>query len=156
MSIELALGVVILLSLIGNRILSLLVGLLLRIPAHLLLPTVYLMDVIQIPFFYWIYENGSTLIAHLPASIRGWFNKDWRVTSMSRWTTRLGSLGVFVVAAMPTFGGGMWSAVFLAYGLRLRKTWSYFLIGLGSLLSYLSLFWVLDTLVRTFRYFSSR
>src|SRR5579864_63227 len=107
MSIELALGVVILLSLIGNRILSLLVGLILHVPAMWLLPTVYLMDVIQIPFFYWVYENGSTLINRLPVSMRGWFHKDWRVTSMGRWTTHLGSLGVFVVAAMPTFGGGM-------------------------------------------------
>src|SRR6266480_2808722 len=131
MSIELALGVVILLSLVGNRILSLLAGLILRVPAVWLLPTVFLVDVLQIPMFYWIYENGSHVMKRFPTSIRGWFNRDRTRTPLGRWTTHLGSLGVFVVAAMPTFGGGMWSAVFLAYGLRLRKSWSYFLIGLG-------------------------
>ena len=57
MSIELALGIVALLSLVGNRILSLLVGLILRVPAIWLLPTVYFLDVIQIPFFYFIPPN---------------------------------------------------------------------------------------------------
>src|SRR5438477_10928429 len=128
MSIELALGVVILISLIGNRILSLLVGLILRIPAISLIPTVFLIDVLHIPMFYWIYENGSTMMNRLPVSIRGWLNKDRGITSLGRWATSFGSFGVFAVAALPTFGGGMWSAVFLAYGLRLRKSWSYFLI----------------------------
>jgi len=155
MSIELALAVTVAISLVGNRIFSVLAGLIFRIPPVMLLGTLFVVDMIQIPFFYWLYENSATVLNHLPARLRAWFSKDWGITALGRWTSSLGGLGVFLVAALPTFGGGMWSAVFLAYGLRLRKSLSYFLIGLASMVSYLSLFWVLDTLVRTVRYFSS-
>jgi hypothetical protein len=153
MSLKLALVIVAAISLVGNRILSLLVGLLLRVPAVWLLPMVYVLDLIQIPFFYWLYEHSATVLDRLPPRVRSWFGKDWSSTTLGQWTSSLGSLGVFLVAILPTFGGGMWSAVFIAYGLNLRKSWSYLLMALGSLVSILCLFWVLDTLVRTFRYF---
>ena len=153
MSIHLALAIVAGVSLVGNRILSLLVGLLLRVPAAWLLSTVYILDVIQIPFFYWLYENSAAVLNRLPPRMQSWLGKDWSGTALGRWTSSLGGLGVFLIATLPTFGGGMWSAVFIAYGLHLRKSWSFFLMALGSLTSILCLFWVLDTLVRTFRYF---
>jgi uncharacterized membrane protein len=156
MSVGLALLAVTVAALIGNRILSVLVGLFLRVPADGLLPLVVALDWIQIPFFYWVYENGSTVVSRLPAPARLWLSKDWTASPLGRWTNSLGGAGVLLVAMLPTFGGGMWSAVFLAYGLRLRRSWSYFLMATGSLISYLCLFWVLDTLVRTVRYFAAR
>src|SRR5437868_6753992 len=100
MSFELALAVTGLISLIGNRILGVLMGLILRVPAVWLLPTVYLLDVLQIPFFYWLYENGSTLIARLPAPLRAWFGKEWSLSVLGRWTHSLGGAGVFLVATL--------------------------------------------------------
>ena len=154
MSIQLALSVVILVALVGNRIFSLLAGLILRVPASILLPTVLIVDLLQIPMFYWLYEHGSVLITKLPPSMQAWFEKGKGSNPLGRWTSSIGGFGVFIMAALPTFGGGMWSAVFLAYSLNLKRTWSYLIISLGSLVSYLSLYWVLDTLVRTVRYFS--
>jgi hypothetical protein len=58
-----------------------------------------------------------------------------------------------MVAALPTFGGGMWSATFLAYGLGLKRSSSYVWMILGSALSYATLYWVLDALIRTIHYF---
>jgi hypothetical protein len=156
MSLHLALGIVIAVSIIGNRIFSVLAGLILRIPAAWLLPTLYIVDLIQIPLFYWLYENSATVLARLPGPLQRLFGKDWSTTTLNRWTASLGGLGVFFVAAFPAMGGGMWSAVFVAYGLRLKKVWSYIIMALASLLSYLTLYWVLDTLVRTVRYFCFR
>jgi hypothetical protein len=155
MSIELALAGVVAVSIVGNRIFSILAGLILRIPPIELISTLYVVDLVQIPFFYWLYENSATVLARLPEPLRRWYSKDWSITVLGRWTHSLGSAGVFLVAAMPMLGGGMWSSVFLAYGLRLRKSWSYGLIASASLMSYLTLFYILDTLVRTVRYFIS-
>ena len=156
MSIELAFAIVVLVALVGNRLLSILIGLLLHVPALWLLPSLYLLDMIQIPFFYWLYENGSAIAVHLPNPFRKWLSRDWSIGYLGRWAAPLGGFGIMVVAALPAFGGGMWSAVFLAYGLHLRKSWSYVWMALGSLVSYLSIFWVMDTLVRTLRYLSVR
>jgi hypothetical protein len=155
MSPPLALLTVAGVAIISNRIFAILLGLVFRVPATWLLPTVILLDLAQIPLFYWLYENSGKVLARLPARIRPWLNRDWNAGRLGRWTASLGGLGVFLIAALPTFGGGMWSAVFLAYGLRLKKAVSYGLIALGSIASYLVLFYVLDTLVRTVRYFWS-
>ena len=156
MSMQLALALVALISVVGNRFLSILAGIWLRVPALWLLSTVYSLDLLQIPFFYWVYENRLAFAGRLPNPFRVWLTRDWSIPYLGKWTHSLGGVGVMAVAALPTFGGGMWSAVFLAHSFNLRKTWSYFWMGLGSLLSYLSLYWVIDTLIRTLRYFFVR
>ncbi len=152
MSIELALATVIVVAMVGNRFFSLITGMILKVPPAWLLPTLYAMDVMQIPLYYWVYERGSHVTKYFPARVRSWF--DDKPKTRSHWTASLGGLGVFVVALLPTLGGGMWSAVFLAYGLRIRKTWGYFLMAAGSLVSYICLYWVLDSLFSALRHFS--
>ncbi len=49
------------------------------------------------------------------------------------WARRYGVIGVFLVAALPFFGGGVWTGVLLAYVLGLRKTVSYSALLLGCL-----------------------
>lgn len=153
MSIELAMATVIIIAIVGNRLFSLLAGMILKVPATWLLPTLYAMDVVQIPLYYWVYEQGLSLKKYFPQRLHDWFEHGPK--NRTRWTASLGGLGVFIVALLPTFGGGMWSAVFLAYGLRLRKTWGYFLMAAGSLVSYVVLYWVLDSLVGAVRHFAS-
>jgi uncharacterized membrane protein len=152
MSLQLALVLVVLISMVGNRVLSLAAGLVLRVPTVVLLPVVYVMDLVQIPLFYWLYERGTSLFDRLPARLRDWFGaKESNAPKVQGWMSRLGGLGVFVVASLPSFGGGMWSAVFLAYGLKLRKTVSYALMATGSLFGYLGLYWVLENISKTLR-----
>ncbi len=85
--------------------------------------------------------------------LNGFVRRDWSRSRLGKWAQPLGGFGVMLVAALPTFGGGIWSATFLAYGLRLSRRAGYSWIMLGSVLSYLTLFWIMDTLVRTVRYF---
>ena len=58
-----------------------------------------------------------------------------------------------LIAALPTFGGGIWSSTFIAYGLGFKKRTGFALITLGSILSYFTLYGIMDTLLRTYRYF---
>lgn len=152
MSLPLATSFVVLASIVSNRILALGLGLWFQVPAVLLLGILFAIDIVQIPFFYRIYEHGSPLFDRVPV-INRLLHKDWSTSAVDRWAAHLGGFGVMLVAALPTFGGGMWSATFLAYGLGLPRRAGYGWMILGSALSYGTLYWVLDALVRTARFF---
>jgi hypothetical protein len=152
LNLPLAVPLVALVSILANRILAVGVGLWFRVPTGLLLGMLITLDVIQIPFFYRLYEHGFSLLDGIPA-LQKIVKRDWSVTTLGKLAMPLGGLGVMLVAALPTFGGGMWSATFLACGLRLGRRAGYAWMIFGSLVSYLSLFWVLDALIRTVRYF---
>lgn len=128
------------------------IGLWFGVPATLLLGLLLFLDVIQIPFYYRMYEHGSSLLDRVPV-FQTLARRDWSKTTLGKWATPLGGFGVMLVSAMPTFGGGIWSAAFLAYGLGLNRRTGYAWIFLGSALSYVTLYWILDTLFRTLRYF---
>jgi uncharacterized membrane protein len=140
-------------AIVTNRIIAVAVGLWFQVPPVLLLGILLFIDVIQIPFYFRLYEHGSVLLDRVPFFHR-LSRRDWSTSALGKWAEHLGGLGVMVVAALPTFGGGIWSSAFLAHGLRLKKRAGFAWIGLGSLLSYLTLYWILDTLVRTIRYWS--
>lgn len=153
MSLPLALSLVTVLAVFTNRILAMAFGLWFQIPDLLLLSLLLLIDAIQIPFFFHLYEKGSTALANLPTPLQKLCRRDWSRSYLNTWASHLGGVGVMCVAAMPTLGGGMWSGTFLAYGLRLKRRAGYTWLMFGSLMSYFVLYWVLDTLIRTFRYF---
>jgi len=142
-----------LIALVGNRIIAVLAGLWFRVPTSVLLTLLIAIDLIQIPIYYWLYENGTGVLSRLPSGIGRWFQRDMSTTYMGRWTAHLGGLGVMCVAALPTFGGGMWTATFLAYGLKIRKPAGYAWMILGSVVSYAAIYWVCGTLVAAIRYF---
>ena len=151
MSLPLATSCAALTSIFGNRIFAVGVGLWFKVPALLLLPVLLVIDYVQIPFYYRLYEQGSSLFDRYP-SVQKWLNRDRSKSLLGKWAEPLGGVGVMLVAAMPTFGGGMWSATFLAYGLGLRRRAGYLWMILGSTLSYFTLYWILDTLMKTIRY----
>ncbi len=153
MNLFLAAALVAVVAIVGNRILAVGVGLWFHVPAKVFLSLLIGMDILQIPLFYRLYEQGSSLLDRLPR-VQRWLKKDWTQTSIGQWARPLGGPGVMLLAALPTFGGGMWSATFMAYGLRLSRRAGYAWMVLGSLLSYLTLYWILDTLVRTLQYFA--
>ncbi len=156
MSPALAALLVAVIALIGNRIVAVFVGVWLHLPTQLLLPLLISLDLIQIPLYYWLYENSATVLARLPSRVGRWFARDRTSSFMGRWTSSLGGLGVMIVAALPTFGGGIWTATFLAYGLKMRKGIGYAWMTLGSVASYAAIYWICGTLVSAIRYFGGR
>lgn len=133
---------------VGNRLISIPLAVGLFMKWYLAVLFIFIMDVIQIPFFYFIYERPQK-IKFIVVRFRYWrrrintlYKKEtitrkartWEATILKR-AQKLGSWGVAVVAAMPSLGGGMWSGVLLAHLLKLNKRKSYIFLGLGSLLS---------------------
>jgi uncharacterized membrane protein len=155
LSFPYAIAGVALAALFGNRIIATVIGVWLQIPPLGLLAELIALDVVQIPMFYWLYDNSERLLSRLPTRISRFFQRKPKSAERGRWAGRLGHLGVGLLTALPTFGGGMWSGVFLAYGLKLDRRLSYLTLTLGSAVSYLVIYWIADTLVSAIRYFGT-
>ncbi len=152
MSLPLAASLTALAAIFANRILAMGVGLWFGVPTGLLLGMLLGLDIVQIPMYYRIYEHGSTLLDRIPA-FKKIIHRNQSESKLGKWAKPMGGIGVMLVAALPTMGGGMWTSTFLAYGLGLKRRAGYAWMIAGSLLSYLTLYWILDTLIRTIRYF---
>jgi len=139
-------------AIVANRIVAVSIGLWFRVPPGFLLGILLFIDVMQIPFYLRLYEHGFALLDGVPF-FKSLSRRDWSKSALGKWAMPLGGVGVMLVSALPTFGGGIWSSAFLAHGLGLKKRAGYAWIGLGSALSYLTLYWILDTLFRAVRYF---
>jgi uncharacterized membrane protein len=138
-------------SLISNRVFAVAVGLWFRLPILWMLSLLIVLDIVQIPFYYWLYEHSHLILARLPASWGELFRRSPQETAIGRWTASLGGLGVMTIAALPAMGGGMWTAIFLAYGLKLDRRTSYIWLIVGSIVSYLVTYWVIDAIFAAFR-----
>src|SRR6185312_110538 len=99
--------VVALIAVFGNRIFAVLAGLWLRLPAVLMLGLLIALDFLQIPFFYWVYDHGSAIAARLPEGLRIRWARNRSASYLGKWAASLGGMGVMMVAALPTLGGGM-------------------------------------------------
>lgn len=90
------------------------------------------LDLLQVPFYYFIFSSISEKI---PLIRRFRINQEMRIKKFKVWKLALkyGKIGVLVVALLPSFGGGVWTAVLLSFILKLDKKISFLLIFLGSL-----------------------
>jgi len=138
-------------SVLSNRIFAVGGGLWLHVPMLWMLSLLVAVDILQIPFYFWLYENSQLFLSRLPARWGELFKRGPQQTAVGRWTASLGGLGVFLVAALPAMGGGMWTAIFLAYGLKLNRKLSYLWLVLGSAVSYIATYCVLDAVFAAVR-----
>jgi hypothetical protein len=136
LTVALATFAVISSAIIGNRILALLVGFCLKVPSALLLSVLVAMDAIQIPLYYWLYRQGAKGIDRLPERLRGFFRHDWSGTAVGGWFLNGKPWRVMAVAALPAFGGGIWTATLMAYNLKLSRRAGAAWMMAGSALSY--------------------
>jgi len=56
------------------------------------------------------------------------------------------------VAAMPAFGGGMWTSILMAYFLKIDRRKSVLLLALGSLIGCLIVVFGFDGLIHLFKF----
>lgn len=94
-----------------------------------------LLDVIQIPFFYHLYERSTKI--SIIASLKRRGDERQRNLEKSRLFTlakNSGRLGIVLISASPLQGGGMWSGVLMTFLLNIPKRESYVLNILGSIL----------------------
>jgi len=105
-----------------------------------LLPVVVMLDTLQIPFFYHLYNTVSNRIV-----IQKFFKRSekrihrLKQSRFFKWLQFLGKPGVIAISMLPFKGCGMWSGVLLSKLLKLPRQTSYPLMIVGSLLGCLLL-----------------
>ncbi len=92
-----------------------------------------ILDLIQIPLFYFIYSESNKKIKML-RKVRARGKKEMKESKVARWAKKFGVAGVFVLSMLPSFGGGIWTAVLLAFILKIDRKISYAIIAIGSLI----------------------
>ena len=132
-----------------SRILSIPVALAFKFPRFIVFLMVFILDVLQIPMFYHIYDKG---IPHVPllGRLLDMLPTKEKVenSALGKKAQQFGSLGLIIISAIPTFGGGIWSAVLIAHMLRLRYSRSFIYIAIGSLVSCFILVYGYDWIFR--------
>jgi uncharacterized membrane protein len=102
---------------------------------YLLLIMGILLDIVQIPFFLYVYSHSNRIGLFSSISKRiGDKSESMSSSRLMRWAQRWGKYGTLLLAAMPVQGGGMWSGVLLAHALNLDHRQAYALLTLGSVI----------------------
>ena len=109
----------------------------------LILLLIFILDVIQIPIFFFIYNQAYRIkfIRKLEEKIkRG--NEKHQQSRLFVFLKKFGALGVLLLSANPFFGGGIWTSTLLAHLTGMKKVTAYILICLGILINVGIVFWV--------------
>jgi len=117
-----------------GRTFSLLAGLWIGLSPLTLIGLAWVGDMMNIPFFGTLYEMGHRGLRLSPAIAR-WLDRMRAHLEHRRFYERfaaMGSLGVIAIAATPMWGCGMWSAILLAWTMRMKHLAGTFYLTLGS------------------------
>ncbi len=119
---------------VSSRIISIPVALALHFPHYVVFTMVFLLDMLQIPMFHHIFSKGipqiwfiRKLFSFLPSQ------EKVENSRLGKLAQHLGGVGIMLITASPSFGGGIWSGVLIAQVLRMDYKKSFFYIGAGSL-----------------------
>lgn len=139
---------------LGGRPIALISAQLLGQKIALLFPVAVLLDTLQIPLFYHVYEtvSDSSFVQRLRQSSRKKEAQKQR-SRIFRWIQTLGSPGVVVIAMLPLKGCGILSGFVLAKLLRLSKISVYLLLIFGSILGCCLLFGLGELILQVWGHF---
>ena len=144
------LGSFVILHGLGGRAASILAARLAGFNMAIYLPLAICLDMVQVPLFFLLYQEGSQWIIFLKKlGDRAQRQKEKLASSafyerLVRW----GPLGVLVVTLLPIKGGGMWSGVLLAHILKVERGRAYLLLFAGSLLGAFLLMGLSDLILK--------
>nr|QBM01391.1 hypothetical protein [uncultured archaeon] len=119
---------------LGGRKIAIPYGIALTQSMWLTITLTVILDILEIPLFYFIYGKGRRMKALKNAKIDSKSHKE-RIKRYEvwHWAKELGTPGIFIISLLPSFGGGIWSSVLLAFMLKTEKKLAYFLIIAGSI-----------------------
>ena len=123
------------LYIVGGRPIAILSAQFLGYRVSFLLPVVVMLDTLQIPLFYYLYDtiSDSLLVQKFSKkTIRK--EKSLRESKLFHWMRVMGAPGVVVITMLPLKGCGMWSGVLLSKLLKFSRPTSYPLLIGGSIL----------------------
>jgi len=123
------------LYILGGRLAAILSAQFLGRKIFFLLPVVVMLDTLQIPLFYHLYNTVSNRLFIQKFYKRSEKRKNrFKQSSFFKWLQFLGKPGVVAISMLPFKGCGMWSGVLLSNLLKLPRQTSYPLMIVGSLL----------------------
>jgi uncharacterized membrane protein len=138
---------------VSSRIFSVPVALALHFPHYVVFTMVFVLDMLQVPMFYRIFSKGipqvwfiRKLFSFLPSQEKVENSK------LGKLAQHLGGIGITLITASPSFGGGIWSGVLIAQMLRMDYKKSFFYIGLGSLIGTIVLVYGYQALYHLYEY----
>ena len=137
------------LYILGGRPVAILSAQFLGFRITLLLPIVVMLDTLQIPLFYYLFDTISKGLF-----MRKFYErttkkeKGLRKSRFFHWIRLMGTPGVVAITMLPVKGCGMWSGVLLSKILRLPKQISYPLLIVGSILGCILLFGVGEAILQ--------
>jgi len=128
---------------LGGRPIALISAQLLGHKITFLLPVAVMLDTLQIPLFYHIYDSISKR-AFMQKLARKSRLKETRQkkSKLFQWLQNLGMPGIIIITMLPLKGCGILSGFILSRLLRMTKTMAYPLLIIGSILGCLLLFGV--------------
>ncbi len=140
---------------LGGRPVAILSAQLIGFKTSFLLPVVVMLDTLQVPLFYYLYDTASKRL-FMPKLRERASNKErsLRSSRLFHWVQLLGTPGVVAITMMPMKGCGMWSGVLLSKLLRLPKQTSYPLLIVGSVLGCALVFGVGEAVLRLADFFT--
>ena len=137
------------LYILGGRPVAILSAQFLGFRITLLLPIVVMLDTLQIPLFYYLFDTISKgLFMRKLYERTTKKEKGLRKSRFFHWIGLMGTPGVVAITMLPVKGCGMWSGVLLSKILRLPKQISYPLLIVGSILGCILLFGVGEAILQ--------
>jgi uncharacterized membrane protein len=140
---------------LGGRPIALISAQLLGHKISFLLPVAVMLDTLQIPLFYHLYDSISKRPFMQKLADKGKLKEAHQKKSrMFQWLQNLGMPGIIIITMLPLKGCGVLSGFILSRLLLMTKTMAYTLLIIGSMLGCLILFGMGELILEGWNYFT--
>jgi uncharacterized membrane protein len=138
---------------LGGRPIALISAQLLGYKISFLLPVAVMLDTLQIPLFYHLYDSIAKRPFMQKLARKGKLRETRQKRSeLFQWLRNLGMPGIIIITMLPLKGCGILSGFILSRLLLMTKTTAYALLIIGSILGCLILFGVGELILESWNY----
>ncbi len=138
---------------LGGRPIALISAQLLGHKISFLLPVAVMLDTLQIPIFYHLYDSISKRPFMQKLSEKSKIKEAHQKKSrLFQWLQNLGMPGIIIITMLPIKGCGILSGFILSRLLLMSKTMAYTLLIIGSILGCLVLFGLGELILESWNY----
>ena len=142
---------------LGGRPIALISAQLLGHKISFLLPVAVMLDTLQIPLFYHLYDSISKRPFIRRLADKGKLKEArQKKSTLFQWLQNLGMPGIIIITMLPLKGCGVLSGFILSRLLLMSKTMAYVLLIIGSILGCLVLFGLGELILESWNYFTKQ
>ncbi len=142
---------------LGGRPIALISAQLLGHKISFLLPVAVMLDTLQIPLFYHLYDSISKRPFMQKLTDKSKLKETrQKKTRIFQWLQNLGMFGIIIIAMLPFKGCGILSGFILSRLLLMNKTRAYALLIIGSILGCLILFGLGEMVLQIWHYLTRK